>query len=111
MKNQKNTLKEDILKSEKSLQQEDLSKKQDNSNYYETTDCYERIEVEETPFIVAKTPDGYVIGIKNYSISGTHETLEEAIKDAKSITWDRIVTVFGVMLEHANLIELKNLQK
>lgn len=93
MKNQKNTLKEDISKSEKSLQQEDLSKNQDSKNFN-----YEKIELENTPFTIVKTPEGYFVTIGKYRISEGFEHIDEAKEDADRSDWERFFQVVEVII-------------
>lgn len=59
-------------------------------------------EVEGTPFTVAEeAKEGYkeyhvLLGNKRFD---TYESLEEAMKEAKEITWNKIFTVIGVAFE------------
>jgi len=95
-----NMSKEDTLKKESQSQQQDLSDIQVNN-----VSKYERHEVENTPFIILEEPQDkyeskYWVVIGKYKVSELgHETLMEAIEDAQTITWDRIVQVISCMID------------
>lgn len=58
-------------------------------------------EIEGTPFRVAKEADGdgYFLTYGQYKLSGVKGTKEEVIEEAKIVTWSKVMTVVGVMLE------------
>ena len=66
-------------------------------------------QVENTPFTVISKEEQHIVMLGKYRISETFESKEEAIKDANSITWNRITQLITVMLRlDEEIKELKN---
>lgn len=64
----------------------------------ENTELVTFKEVKGTPFTVA-TEDGkhhVLLGNKRFS---THEIHADAVKEAKTVTWDKIFIVLGIAME------------
>ena len=55
-------------------------------------------DVENTPFTVISKEDEHIVMLGKYRVSETFENQEEAIKDAESITWNRITQLITIML-------------
>lgn len=73
----------------------DQTSKQD-WNYKEELLTY----VEETPFAIVKQEEGYFVIMGKYRMSEAIQKREEAYKNAKSITWMRILQVIGATIEN-----------
>lgn len=50
-------------------------------------------QVEGTPFTVIKKENKYYVMMGKYQLTLEHETQENAVKDAETMTWDRIMQV------------------
>lgn len=68
-----------------------------NTHYSENT---EMEPVEQTPFHIVRTEADWFVVIGKYRVSDRHDTKEEALKDAKTIDWNKIITVMTVILEN-----------
>ena len=66
-------------------------------------------EVENTPFTVISKEEQHIVMLGKYRVSETFESKDEAIKDANSITWNRITQLITVMLRlNEEVKELKS---
>lgn len=84
---------------------EDMKQQHDTSNTQDKQlSKYERHETGDTPFMVVETPTEtdetkYLVLLGNYKIDELN-TLEEALKSATDITWERVIQVIGMMIEN-----------
>ena len=60
-------------------------------------------EVEDTPFTVAIEEKRSKVLLGKYKMS-EHETKEEAFKEAKRISWNKIVSVIAIILTSKEII-------
>lgn len=56
--------------------------------------------VEGTPFAVVESEEGFFVIMGKYRMSESFQKSSEAIKDAKRITWMRILQVIGATIEN-----------
>ena len=61
------------------------------------------MEVEDTPFTVAVEEKRSTVLLGKYKMS-EHETKEEAFKEAKTISWNKIVSVIAIILTSKEII-------
>lgn len=75
-----------------------LLEKQDK-NESSSNELIERIDIETTPFqAVRKEKDWYVM-IGNYVLTPKLHSKDEAIEEAMTITWNKIVNILAIMVE------------
>lgn len=69
-----------------------------NSSEYLNEELINFTEVENTPYTVISKEDQHIVMLGRYRVSETFESKDEAIKDANSITWNRITQLITVLL-------------
>lgn len=58
--------------------------------------------IDETPFAVIESEQGFSVVMGKYRMSEAFKTKEEATENAKKITWMRILQVMGATMENYN---------
>lgn len=56
-------------------------------------------QVEGTPFTVIKKENNYYVMMGKYQLSLEYEKQESAVKDAQTMTWDRIMQVCMIIAQ------------
>lgn len=72
---------------------------QTNNNDLNSNELKRIEEVEGTPFTVVKDNELYYILLGKYRLSEEYLIKEIAIQDAKTMNWNRIMQVIGVMIQ------------
>lgn len=58
--------------------------------------------VEDTPFNIIETERGFHVVMGKHAMGEPHEKKKDAIIDARTITWKRVMQVVGVFMENYN---------
>ena len=77
-------------------------KKTDSSNLSskeENTELITREQIDETPFTVIGTKEGFFGSIGKYRITEPVETAEEVKKELEVISWNRITQIMLILIE------------
>lgn len=77
----------------------ETTKQRSNSRKKKNETLVEYFEVPNSPFTVVKEHEAYFVVMGRGRMSGDFKTKAEAMKDAKSITWDKITQVMMVMFK------------
>lgn len=102
-----NTQQAEALKSESISEQMNVNDMNKQGSNYELKKV---TEVEETPFHVVTTEKGITVIMGRYGIESGFESEEEGIEYAKKITWDKIMRVVRVMINHEVKSEIQKQQ-
>lgn len=65
----------------------------------------ETIEVENTPFRVQRVKKQWFTALGDKRTSDFYENKEEAINNAKTISFEKVIQLIGIILENTNNIE------
>ena len=65
----------------------------------------ERTDVKDTPFTIMKTEDAIFAVMGKYRVTENHKTVAECKKEVKKITWNRVVQVMMVLMEHKDRLK------
>lgn len=86
---------------ETSIEEQTFVENTNKSNLNYKEDTFTTIhEVEDTPFKVVETEKGNFVVLGNHRLTHEIETKEEAIKEAKKMTWERIMQVIHILVEN-----------
>lgn len=58
----------------------------------------EMISVKDTPFHAVREGEDWFVVMGNYRITENLESKEKAIEECRTITWNRLIQVIGIML-------------
>lgn len=95
------------MKSNGQPQQEETRNKNYGNEETIGEELIHREDVENTPFTIMQIEDDYFATMGKYRLTELHKDKEKLKKELTKITWNRIVQVVSVMIQHEN--EIKNL--
>lgn len=69
---------------------------------------FQPIPIKETPFTAVRIEDGWILTMGKYTLNQTRfKTYDEVVEEAKSATWDRILTIMNIcILNHEEMTQL-----
>ena len=94
--NTKNKMEQTSKKSQKN------AKEMNNLNYSREM---ETIQPENTPFRIQRVQKQWFTALGDKRTSDFYNSYEEAEQDAKTITFDKIIQLIGIILENTDKIE------
>lgn len=93
----------------KKKQEKEVIKQIDKFAELEGEELVQMERVDGTPFTIVKDKDGWNVTVGKYRVNTPFETKQEAIWDAQTMNWDKIMQMITIFIE-ANNTKLNNEQ-
>ncbi len=81
------------------------TKKTDNTDYLNNEELITQEKIEDTPFHIIGTKQGYFGAVGKYRITEPKKTKTEVKKELKEITYNRIVQIVLILMQSQRIID------